>query len=170
MRGEFGMHPELQEGFRQQMQLEFTSAYTYLAMAGYCASQGLQGMAHWLRLQWEEELKHALKIFDFLLERGVAPRLMALEQPPAEWESPRKLFEQALAHEQRVSRSIHELYRRAVELQDYSAQVFLQWFVEEQVEEESQARQVLEELRLAGDTGLGLYLVDRRLGEREAED
>jgi ferritin len=164
------MHPELQQGFQEQMQREFASAYLYLAMAGFCAHRGLMGMAHWLRLQWQEELTHALKFFDFLLERGVQPQLRPLEQPPQAWDTPLRLFEDALAHEQRITQHIHELYRRSVELHDYPAQVFLHWFVEEQVEEENQARAVIEQLRLAGDSGVGLLMVDRQLGERRPED
>ncbi len=164
------MRQELQQGFQDQMQAELASAYLYLAMAGFCAHRGFQGMSHWLRLQWQEELKHALKFFDFLLERGVAPQLRVLDQPPAQWESPQHLFEQVLAHEQRVTERIHELYRQAVELRDYPAQVFLHWFIEEQVEEENQARAVIEQLRLVGQDPVGLYLVDQRLGERKPEE
>lgn len=163
------MHTELREGFQQQMQREFASAYLYLSMAGFCAHRGLQGMARWLRIQWQEELKHALKFYDFLLESGEAPRLMAVEQPPAQWESLQQLFEQVLAHEQRITAHIHQLYQRAVELQEYPAQVFLHWFIEEQLEEENQARAVLEQLRLVGESGVGLYVLDQRLGERKPE-
>jgi ferritin len=164
------MHPELERGFQDHMQAEFFSAYLYLAMAGFCAARGFAGMAHWLRLQWQEELKHGLRFFDFLLERGVMPQLKALEQPPATWESPLHLFEAALRHEQEITRRIHELYRQAEQLGDYPAQVFLQWFVKEQVEEESQARMVVDQLRLVGDSGVGLYLIDQRLGQRKAEE
>jgi ferritin len=164
------MHTELRDGFQQQMRMEFASAYLYLSMAGFCAHRGLQGMARWLRIQWHEELKHALKFYDFLLERGEAPQLMALEQPPAQWDSIHQLFEQVLAHEQKVTANIHRLYQRAGELHDYPAQVFLHWFIEEQVEEENQARAVLDQLRLVGESGMGLYLLDRQLGERQPED
>ncbi len=164
------MHPSLYRGFIAQMQAEFASAYLYLAMAAFCAQKGLQGMAHWLRLQWQEELKHALKFFDFLLDRGLAPVLETLEQPPAAWESPLHLFEHVLRHEQAVTARIHELYQQAVEVRDYPAQVFLHWFIEEQVEEENQARTIVEQLRLVGQEGVGLYLLDRQLGERGPEE
>ncbi len=164
------MHERLQEGFQAHMQVEFASAYLYLSMAGFCAHRGLQGIARWLRIQWHEELKHALKFYDFLLERGIAPQLRALEKPPEQWSSLQELFEQVLAHEQKVTARIHELYRQALELQDYPAQVFLHWFIEEQVEEENQARAVLDQLRLVGESGAGVYLLDQRLGERRLEE
>lgn len=164
------MHTSLYHGFVAQIRAEFASAYLYLAMAGFCAQKGLHGMARWLRLQWEEELRHALKLFDFLLDRGHAPVLEALEQPPATWESPLHLFEHVLTHEQAVTARIHELYQQAVEEHDYPAQVFLHWFIDEQLEEENQARMVLEQLRLVGQEGVGLYLLDQRLGERRSEE
>ncbi len=164
------MHEQLREGFQAQMQAEFESAYLYLAMASYCAHQGWMGCAHWLRIQWQEELQHALKFFDFLLDRGVQPQLRALQQPAHAFGTPLELFTKALEHEQYITGRIHRLYRQAVELEDYPAQVFLQWFVNEQLEEEAQARAIVEQLRQIGESPVGIYLLDRELAQRKAEE
>jgi ferritin len=113
------MHEQLREGFQAQMQAEFESAYLYLAMASYCAHQGWMGCAHWLRIQWQEELEHALKFFEFLLDRGVQPELRALQQPAHAFGTPLELFTKVLEHEQYITGRIHRLYRQAIELEDY---------------------------------------------------
>jgi ferritin len=164
------MHEQLREGFQAQMQAEFESAYLYLAMASYCAHQGWMGCAHWLRIQWQEELGHALKFFEFLLDRGVQPELRALQQPAHAFGTPLELFTKVLEHEQYITGRIHRLYRQATELEDYPAQVFLQWFVDEQLEEESQARAIVEQLRQIGESPVGIYLLDRELARRKAEE
>ena len=164
------MHEQLREGFQAQMQVEFESAYLYLAMASYCAHQGWMGCAHWLRIQWQEELGHALKFFEFLLDRGVQPELRALQQPAHAFGTPLELFTKVLEHEQYITGRIHRLYHQAIELEDYPAQVFLQWFVDEQLEEESQARAIVEQLRQIGESPVGIYLLDRELARRKAEE
>ena len=149
-----------------QINMELASAYTYLSMSAYCDEASLKGAASWLRVQWEEELAHAMKLIDYIAERGGGITLKAIAQPPSQFDSLLDVFEQVLAHEQKVTAAIHKIYDLAVAENDYASQAFLQWYVNEQVEEESSAAEVISMLRLAGDTGPALLMVDRRLAER----
>ncbi|MDU4961488.1 MAG: ferritin [Sporomusaceae bacterium] len=155
---------KVRDAINTQIQKEYASAYLYLAMAADCESKNLKGFAAWLRLQYEEEVSHALKLYDYLLERGGTVSLLPLQAPPAEFGTPLQLFEQVLAHEQHVTASIHALYELALAEKDYATQVFLQWFISEQVEEEASASEVLEKIRMTGDRAL-VYL-DKELGKR----
>ena len=153
-----------------QIKAELDSAYLYLALAAHVERQNLKGFAHWLRLQWEEELAHALKLYDFLLQRDLAVELKALNQPTITAETPLEIFAQVLAHEQYITRRINDLYAVAVEENDYASQTLLQWFITEQLEEEESARDILDNLRLVGDSGASLFLLDRELGQRQSEE
>lgn len=156
----------LVDALNEQLKHEFYSSYLYLAMAAYCDSQNLPGFAHWMRLQADEERDHAMKFYDFILDRDGRVVLPALAQPPRDFGSPTDLFGQVLAHEQEVTSLIEQLYRKAEAEQDRPTQVFLQWFITEQVEEEKTASQILETLRMAGDNRVALLMVDRELGVR----
>lgn len=158
----------LTDALNDQLKHEFYSSYLYLAMSAYSDSQNLTGFAHWMRLQADEEREHAMKFYDFILDRDGRVALPALPQPPRDFGSPTKLFEQVLAHEQEVTSLIEQLYRKAVAEQDHATQVFLQWFISEQVEEEKTASQILETLRMAGDNKVALLMLDRELGARTA--
>ena len=159
----------LQDAMNEQIKNELYSAYLYLSMSAYCEAANLPGFAHWMRVQAQEEEAHALKFYGFIYERGGRVVLQAIDQPPVEFQSPRAVFEQTLEHEQKVTAMIHDLYALAVQEKDYASQIFLQWFVTEQVEEEASASQILETLKMIGDKGHALIMLDRQLGSREAE-
>lgn len=152
-----------------QIQAEFQSAYLYLAMSAKFNEMGFGGFAHWLRLQWEEETVHALKFYDFLLSRDGSVSLGAIEKPEITFKTPLEAFEQVLGHEQYITSRIHDLYDLATKNRDYPLQTLLNWFVDEQVEEEDSVRAVIDTLRLIGDSGSNLFLLDRELGARQAE-
>jgi ferritin len=158
----------LTDALNQQLKQELYASYLYLAMAAYCDEQKLTGFAHWMRLQADEERMHAMKIFDFIQDRDGRVVLQALPQPPRDFGSPSGVFEQVLAHEQEVTSLIEQLYRKAAAEQDHATQIFLEWFISEQVEEEKTATRILDTLRLAGDDKVGLLLMDRELGARQA--
>jgi ferritin len=158
----------MQDALNTQIRSEFASAYTYLAMSAHCAAQSLNGFARWLRVQAQEEAGHAMKIYDYLEDRGGRVALQAVDRPPAEWNAPLDLFQDVLAHERKVTAEIDALYALALQEKDYASQAFLQWFVTEQIEEEKTATQVVETLRLVGDRREALIMVDRELGQRGA--
>lgn len=153
-----------------QIKAELDSAYLYLALAAHLERLNLKGFAHWLRLQWEEELVHALKLYDFLLQRDAVVELKALNQPTFTAQTPLDIFTDVLAHEQYITRCINDLYALAVEENDYASQTLLQWFVTEQLEEEESARDILDDLKRVGDSGASLFLLDRELGQRQKEE
>lgn len=159
----------VEEALNEQVKNEFYSAYLYLSMSAYCESINLPGFAHWLRSQYEEETAHALRLFDFLNDRGGRINLRDISEPPAEFSSPLDLFQEVLAHEQKVTKMIHELYALAVKENDYPTQVEMQWFIKEQVEEEKNAGDIVEQLKLAGDNNTALLMLDRELGNRVLE-
>jgi ferritin len=156
----------LADALNDQLKHELYSSSLYLAMSAYCDDKNLPGFAHWMRLQADEEREHAMKFFDFIQDRDGRVVLQALAQPPRDFGSPTGVFEQVLAHEQEVTSLIEQLYRKASAEQDHATQVFLEWFIGEQVEEEKTALQILETLRMAGDDKVGLLMVDRELGSR----
>lgn len=157
---------KLQNAFNSQIQAEFYSAYLYLAMATYCQERNLKGFANWLMVQKDEEIMHAMKLLSYLQERGAKVVLKEISAPPNEFSSPLALFEQVLMHEKHVTDLINKLYEVAVEEKDYAAQLFLQWFVNEQVEEEASATEVVEKLKLIGDNSSALFFIDQEMGKR----
>ena len=159
----------MQAALNTQICSEFSSAYTYLAMSAHCSAQSLDGFAGWLRTQAQEEAGHAIKIYDYVEDRGGRVALQAIDRPRAEWKSMLDLFQHVLEHERHVTGEIDALYALAVQEKDYASQAFLQWFVTEQIEEEKTATQVVETLRLVGDHRETLITVDRELGQRGAE-
>jgi ferritin len=160
------MKGAVRDAMGEQIKHEFYSAYLYLSMAGSFEVANLTGFAHWMREQAREEMEHAVKFFDFLLDRGEQVRLQAIEAPPYAFRSPLDTFEQALEHEKEVTSLIHGLYELAVRENDYPAQVLLNWFVTEQVEEEKSATEIVERLRMAGEDGAALLILDREIGAR----
>lgn len=158
----------MQNALNDQIQREFHSAYLYLSMAAYFEAQNLPGAAHWMRVQAREEAGHAMKIFEFVNERNGRVILQAIEQPPAEFESPAAVFEAALAHEQYITQSINELYALAVKENDYPTQNMLQWFIDEQVEEEKNASDIVNQFKMIGDSPTALFMMDRHLAARQA--
>jgi ferritin len=158
--------PTMQDAFNEQMKHEFYSCYLYLSMSAYCENANLPGLARWMRQQAREEAKHAMKIFDHLLDRNGRPSLRPIDKPPSEFQSARDVFEQAHKHEQQVTASINHVYGLASDERDFASRVFLDWFVQEQVEEEKTSGLLAEQLRMVGDDRPGLLMLDRELGQR----
>lgn len=157
---------KLNHALNEQIKHELDSAYLYLSMASYCESINLDGFSGWMKSQSTEEYEHAMKFYDFLHERGADVELLPIEKPPESFGSPLELFEKALENEQRVTKLIHKLYETALDEKDYPAQVMLHWFIQEQVEEEDMVNKIIERLKLAGDQGAALLMMDRQLAQR----
>jgi len=153
----------------EQVKHELFSAYLYLSMAAHFEAANLGGFASWMRLQAAEEQEHAMKFFDYILDRGGKVALQAIDGPQVDFGTPIDVFEKVLAHEQHVTALVHKLYAQAVKDEDYATQVFLNWFVTEQVEEEKNATTILETLKLIGDKSNAIYQLDHQLGKREAD-
>ena len=160
----------VQDAINEQIKNELYSAYLYLSMSAHFEANNLPGFARWMRLQAQEEQGHALKFFDYMYDRGGVVKLQAIDQPPAEWKSSLALFEQVLEHEQLVTGMIHRLYELAAKENDYAAEIMLQWFVTEQVEEEKNAAQIIDTLKLIDAHGTAVLMLDKQLGKRGKED
>jgi ferritin len=153
----------------EQVTNEFYAAYFYLSVSSYFEASKQPGFAHWMRVQSREETSHALRFFDFLLKSGHKVTLLSLDQPPSNFESPLDAFLQALRNEKKVTSQIHHLAELARQEQDEAAQELIQWFVEEQVEEEESVTEVIEGLKRAGEDPNGLHLLNKELGARQAD-
>jgi len=159
---------KLQTALNKQIHLEFHSAYAYLAMSAYFDEQGLPGFAHWMRLQSQEEANHATRLFDYMLDRNGKIALANIQAPPADFDSTLSVFENALAHEKNITKSIHDLYSLAVEEGDYPTQTQLHWFIDEQVEEEKSADDAVTRLKLAANQPSALLLLDQEFAKQQA--
>ena len=153
----------------QQVAKELYASNLYLAMSGHFAEANLMGMANWMRIQSEEERGHALRFFDFVIDREGQVEVGAVDQPPAEFGNPVEIFAEALEHERKVTASINAIYAQAVKNDDYATQIFLQWFITEQVEEEASAAEMVERLKMAGDDRAALLMLDAEMKGRAAE-
>jgi len=160
---------KLEKAFNEQIREEYYSSYLYLSMAAWFESQQLQGMAKWMRKQAAEEMGHALKFFDQILERGGTVKLAAIEQPLQKWASPTAAFQAALDHERHITGCIAKLVDLAIAEKDHAGVEFLNWFVKEQVEEEAALEPLVEQLRRVGDSVGGQYYLDHRMGKRGTE-
>jgi ferritin len=149
-----------------QVNAEMYSAYLYLSMSAYFQSISLSGFASWMKVQAQEEMVHAMKFYDFLNERGGRVTLQQIEAPQIEWDSPLAAFEGVFQHEQKVTGLINDLVELALDKHDHATNIFLQWFVTEQVEEEDSANEVVQKIKLMGDAKGGLFMLDRELGQR----
>ena len=157
----------VQDAINEQIKDELYSSYLYLSMSTCCETINLLGSAHWMRLQSQEEYSHAMRLFDYINDRGGRVVLQTIDQPPSYFTvSPLGIFKQVLSHEQKVTGKIHRLYELSVEENDYATQVVLQWFITEQVEEEKVTAQIIEQLKMIGDQDTSLLMLDRHLGER----
>ena len=156
----------MQEALNGQLNAEAYSGYLYLSMASYFESLGLTGFANWMYMQAREEFFHTSKFYKFIVERGGRVLLQPIEGPGTQWASPLAAFEDAYRHEQKVTGLINGLVDLALEEKDHATNIFLQWFVTEQVEEESSVDAVIQQLRLTGDSGPGLFMVDKNLATR----
>lgn len=157
---------KMQGALNEQIKEELGSAYIYLSMAAYFHSKGLDGMAHWMHVQTQEEMMHAMRFFDHVVGRDGRAELLALEQPKTDWSSPLEAFQDAYKHEQYITGRINDLVKIAAEENDNAAAIMLQWFVTEQVEEEASTSKVVQMLEMIGDSGHGLIMLDRELGAR----
>ena len=157
---------KMEKAINGQINAEFYSAYLYLAMAAWFQEQDLPGFAGWMRIQVQEEQFHAMKMFDHVLERGGRTDLGAIDAPPGDWKSPLEVFKATLEHEQMVTGLINDLVYLARDERDNATEIFLQWFVKEQVEEEDTASGILGQLKLVEGSPQALFLMDRELGQR----
>ena len=162
------MSQTMQDALNEQMKHEFYSSYLYLSMSAYCDGMNLPGLSRWMRAQAQEEAKHAMKIFDHILDRGGRVSLDQIDRPPAQFATPREVFDQAHRHEQQVTASINRVYGLAMDERDFASKVFLDWFVQEQVEEEKTSGLLAEQLRMVGEDRPGLLMLDRDLGQRRS--
>jgi ferritin len=156
----------IQTALNNQLTAELYSSYLYLSMSAYFQSVSLPGFANWMRVQAQEELVHAMKFYDFINERGGRVTLQPVEGPPKQWSSPLDAFENAYKHEQKVTGLINDLVNLAIKEGDHATNIFLQWFVTEQVEEEASADEVVQKLKLMGGAKGGLFMLDREMGQR----
>ena len=163
------MTKKMEEALNKQVNKELWSGYIYLSMSTYCEQMGLSGMAHWFKLQFEEEQEHAFKIMDFIVDRGGKVVLKPIEAVESEWKSPLHAFEETLKHEVWVTKSIHDLADLAREERDHAAVEFPNWFIAEQVEEEASAAGIVDKLKMIGDKGAGIFMIDRELARREED-
>jgi ferritin len=154
------------ESLNSQMNAELYSAYLYLSMEAYFEANDLSGFANWMRVQAQEEMTHAMKFYDYLVQRGARVTLTEIKSPPTEWDSPVATFEHVYEHEQMVTTLINQLVDLAISLSDHATNNFLQWYVAEQVEEEESSSGVLQKVKLAGDSPSGLLMLDQELSQR----
>ena len=160
------INKKMEEALNAQVNAELYSAYLYLSMESYFQSLNLNGFANWMRVQTQEEVSHAMKIYDFINERGGRALLKGIDGPPTEWNSPLAVFKAAYAHEQKVTGLINGLVDLAIKEKDHATNSFLQWFVNEQVEEEASADEIVQQLKMMEKAPGGMFMLDRELGQR----
>lgn len=159
---------KMQDAINAQINYELHSAYIYASMAAAMTTQNLAGAAHWLRQQAHEEMFHAMKFHDYLLDRDGVVKLTTIEGPPTEWASALAVFSHALEHERKVTARLNNLLELAIEEKDHASQNLLRWFIDEQVEEEATFNEIIHKLKLVGNNGAGLYMIDREMIGRAA--
>ncbi len=159
----------MQDAMNEQINKELFSSYLYLSMAAYFEARNLSGFAHWMRVQADEEREHAMKFYNFILERAGNVLLKAIDAPKTEWSSSLEVAEEVAAHEAKVTASIYALYELAMQEKDYPAQVMLQWFITEQVEEEKNAAEIVANLKLIEERATAVLMLDKQLGKRKDE-
>ena len=160
------LNKKMEAAMNDQIVAELFSSYLYLSMSAHFAATGLDGMANWMRVQAQEEVVHGMKFYDFIIERGGRVTLGAIDQPDNEWSSPLAIFEAAYDHELKVTARINALVDLAAEEKDHASSIFLEWFVNEQVEEEASADAVVQKLRMFAEAPQALYMLDKELGAR----
>ena len=160
---------KVEDALNAQMNREFYSSYLYLSMSAHFESNNLKGFVHWLRIQGNEELGHAMKFYDYMVQRGARPALRQIDAPTSKWKTHAAVFEDAYKHEQKVTKYISELVDLARAEVDHATEVFLQWFVTEQVEEEMSASDIEKKMKLAGDNWGALFVIDGQLGNRTSK-
>lgn len=162
------INKKIEAAINNQINAEMFSAYLYKAMSAYFSDINLTGMAAWMNLQAQEEMTHALKFYDYIIERGGRVKLMAIEEPAFEWSSPIDAFKASYEHEQYITSRINELADLAIKEKDHATGIMLQWFVTEQVEEEANVSEIVSKMEMIADSKNGLYMLDKELGGRGA--
>ncbi len=157
---------KMQSAIDDQVNAEIWSAYLYLSMASYFESKSLRGFANWMKIQWQEEVTHAIKFFDYVHSRGGKVSLKPISEVQLDWANPVAVFIDTLEHEQHVTQLINNLANIAVEEKDHATNSMLQWFISEQIEEEANAEQIITQLKMIGDNGYGLLMLDKELATR----
>jgi len=157
------INEKMQKAFNDQINAELYSSYIYLSMSAYCESASYKGFAEWFRLQAEEEKEHAYKLMGHLYDRGGKVALKAIDEPPVDFKSIKDTFEKTLEHERKVTGLIHKLYQLAVDENDYAAQTHVQWFIDEQVEEEAIAEDILNQIIMVDAKPGSLFYIDRHI-------
>ena len=160
------LNPKVEAALNAQINAELWSAYLYLSMAAYAHANGNPGMGNWFEVQFQEEQDHAKIMFNYIIQRGGRVELKPIEAVPTTWESPLAVFEATLAHEQKVTSLINNLFALTTAENDYATQSMLKWFVDEQVEEEENAQNIIDNLKMIQGNGYGLYMLDKELGAR----
>ncbi len=163
------MNASVQDAFNEQVRNELSSGYLYLSMSAHFDRENLPGFARWMRLQAQEELAHAMRLFDYVLRRGGRVELQGIEPPPTDFGPPLSLFERVLEHERAVTGMIHRLFELSGKEGDWAAQQELQWFIAEQVEEEDTAATARDQVRMAGDDQAALLMLDQQFGSRSID-
>jgi ferritin len=163
------MDQKLLDLFQKQINKEFGSAYKYLGMAAYFQTTPFHGFATWMRQQTKEELGHGMKLFDYVHSRGHCVELLPITSTPTQYSSAFQVFKDTLVHEQFITHSINEMYRVALDIKDYAAQVLLQWYIKEQVEEEKQVQEIIDQFEFAGDNMGNIIAIDHEAGKRRNE-
>ncbi len=158
---------KVSSALNDQLGEEYYSSYLYLSMAAYFESKNLHGFAHWMKVQSEEERGHAMKFYGYLNQQLSHVTLKAIVKPQTDWTSPLAVFEDAYRHEQKITKLINDLISLVITEKDYATNIFLQWFVTEQVEEESNASEIVEKLKMIGESKQGLMMLDSILGQRK---
>lgn len=158
--------PKLAKAINDQIQAEFQSAYEYLSMSAWFTQNNLPGFAHWMRIQWQEETMHAMKLYQFLHDRGGNVALQGIAAPTEKFTSAIQVFTAVRKHEQSITDKINNLYDLAVKEKDLPLQIVLQWFINEQVEEEAQVAEIIDQLKMIGSDGPSIYLLDRQMASR----
>jgi ferritin len=159
----------MQDSINEQINKELFSSYLYLSMAAFFEEKGLAGFAKWMHVQSGEEREHAMKFYEHLVDRGGRVLLKAIDAPETRWKSNLEVFKEAQAHEAKVTKSIYDLYELALKEKDFPAQVLLQWFITEQVEEERNAAEIVQQLEMIDAHNTAVLVLDHELGKRGAE-
>lgn len=157
---------KIEEAINAQINAEMWSAYLYLSMASYCHAIGREGTANWFEIQFKEEQDHAKIFYNYVVSRGGRVKLAAIDAVPTEWNSLLEVFEETLKHEQKVTSLINDLFALTLEEKDFATQSMLKWFIDEQVEEEETAQNIIDNLKMIGDNGYGQYMLDKELAAR----
>lgn len=160
------LNKKVEEALNAQINAEMWSAYLYLSMAAYCHSIGQPGMASWFEVQFKEEQDHAKILFNYVNSRNGRVELRPIDAVPLEWNGVLDVFESTLAHEQKVTSLINDLYALTHEQNDFATQSMLKWFIDEQIEEEETAQTIIDNIRMIKDNGYGIYMLDKELGAR----